>query len=68
MKKEFESLQSEVIMGESLKMIFLKNSVKRIVFTVIFPLQEHHNRMELLKGKIDIFKKWKEQCLTITQV
>ena len=36
MKKVFVSLQSEVTMRESLKMIFLKKFVKRMVFTTIF--------------------------------
>jgi len=57
MKKTFVSLQSGMIMEDSSKKIFLKNYVRRMIFTIVFPLQEHHNKMELLKGKIDLFKK-----------
>ena len=53
-------------MWESLKTIFLKNYVKRMAFTIIFPLQEHHKKMDLLRGKIDLFRKWQEQCLMTT--
>ena len=67
MKKVFGSLQSKVTMEGSLESIFLKISMKRMVFTTIFPLQEHHDKMELLRGKIDLFKKWLEPCLMITQ-
>jgi len=45
----------------------LKNSMKKMVFITIFPLQEHQNIMELLKGKVDLFKKWLGPYLTITQ-
>ena len=58
MKKAFVSIQSKVITRERLKMIFWKNFVKKMVFTIIFPLQEHHNKMKSLRGKIDLFKKW----------
>ena len=51
MKKAFVSLQSEVITAESLKMIFLKKIVKRMVFTIIFPFQGHHNKMEIVERK-----------------
>ena len=51
MKKTCVSLQSEVITGESLKMICLKNSMKRMIFTIIFPLQENHKKNGVVERK-----------------
>ncbi|RDY06981.1 hypothetical protein CR513_08951, partial [Mucuna pruriens] len=48
--------------GENLKMKTFKGSMKNMVSFIIFPIQEHHNIMDLWKGKIYIFKRWKKPC------
>ncbi|RDX65767.1 hypothetical protein CR513_55550, partial [Mucuna pruriens] len=62
MKKILKLSLSEVIMGENLKMKTFSSFVKNNEFFIIFPIQEHLNKMVLWKGKTNIFKRWLEQC------
>jgi len=49
-------------MEENLKMLSLKTSLMKKESFIIFHVQELHNKIELLKEKIEHFKKWQEQC------
>jgi len=49
-------------MEVNLKMHLLNHSLMKMVLNIIFLVQELHNKMELLKEKIELCKKWLEQC------
>ena len=53
MKKEFPLLESEAIIGRSLKMQSLKYSTMNTVLRRNFQLQKLHNRMEWLKERTE---------------
>jgi hypothetical protein len=44
-------------MVENLKILHLKNFMKKMALSMNLQLLKLHNKMELLKGKIDHFKK-----------
>jgi len=48
-------------MEENLKMHSSKTSSMRKEFFTISHVQEPHNKMELLKEKIEHFRKWQKQ-------
>jgi len=48
-------------MEENLKMHPSKHSLMNMVLKIFFLVQELHNKMELLKEKIELCKKWLEQ-------
>ena len=62
MKKVFVSRLSDLIMVMSLKTMFLKVFVMKMAFLIISLLLELLNKMGLLKGRIDLCKKWPEPC------
>ena len=60
MEKVSTLLPSDQIMVENLKIILLKTFVMKMSFLTIPLLLELLNKMELLKGGIDLCKKWLE--------
>ncbi|RDY06035.1 hypothetical protein CR513_10055, partial [Mucuna pruriens] len=51
MKKVLALSLSKVVMGKNLKMKTFKSFVKNMTFFIIFPIQEHLNKMKSWKGK-----------------
>jgi len=49
-------------MEVNLKMNPSKHSLMKMVLNITFLVQELHNKMEMLKEKIELCKKWIEQC------
>jgi len=49
-------------MEVNLKMHPPKHSLTKMVINIFFLVHELHNKMELLKEKIVLCKKWLEQC------
>src|SRR4030067_1155764 len=60
LKKNLKFWKSEVIMVENLKMNLLKTFVKSMELSMNSLLPELHNKMELLRERIDLYKKWPE--------
>ena len=58
MKKAFVFHLSDLIMVVNLKSMLLKNFSMKMAFLTISLLLELLNKMGLLKGKIDLWKKW----------
>jgi len=52
--------KSEVTMEENFRMRVLRSSASLKVSDISPQHQGHHNRMELLKGKIEHYKRWPE--------
>ena len=53
-------------MEANLKMLILKAFVISMGFSIIFRLLELSNKMGLLKGKMELCKKWQEPCFMKT--
>jgi len=49
-------------MEENLKMHPSKHSLMKMVLNIISLVHELHSKMEFLKEKIEVCKKWLEQC------
>ena len=62
MKKVFAFHLADQIMVENLKIILLKISAMKMAFLIISLLLKLLNKMGLLKGRIDLYKKWPESC------
>ena len=62
MKKGMVLHALRVIMEESLKIMHLRLFVMILVLNINFHHLELHNKMELLRERIDSFKKWLELC------
>ena len=62
MKKVFALLPSNHITVVNLKIMPLKIFVMKMAFFIISLILELLNKMELLKGRIDLCKKWLEPC------
>ncbi|RDX73142.1 hypothetical protein CR513_47295, partial [Mucuna pruriens] len=52
----------KVIIWKNLKMKTSKGFVKKVVYFTISLLQEHHNRIVLLRERTNLFKRWQEPC------
>ena len=62
MKKVSTLLPLDQTMVVNLKIILLKIFVMKMTFLTISLLLELLNKMESLKGRIDLCKKWPELC------
>ena len=52
-----------VIMEENLLILALTNSLMKMALNIILPFLEPLHKMELWKGKIELYKIWPELCL-----